>query len=413
MTRYALMSGLLFLFAQTWASLLAAEPASSVPLAPGVSNKLKLEGTHEVVKDLKLQSKDGTMRLQTLTVDGKGRILGLVARPRSYGAPIKATTSEIHVHSADGTLEGIWTVAFHANSINTGSDDKVYVAGDGTVAVFSRDGKQEMVVQLPHIKELLANPDLLKKRAEQQIENQKKSFAASQKSITEQKKKLETIKPEERTAIQKKQLAQYELILKSYANSAKYYDSLTVESVVEQLTARMRTINGIAISEKDVFIACGEAKGFGFAIWRMTKGLKEAKQLLSGVSGCCGQMDIQVSGQDFLLAENTRHRFSRYSREGTLLGSWGKNGKESEPGCFGGCCNPMNLRALQTGDIYTAESEGIIKHFSATGEFLDIVGQVSLTGGCKNVAVGASPDGSKVYFCDQPGSRIIVMRIKK
>jgi hypothetical protein len=70
------------------------------------------------------------------------------------------------------------------------------------------------------------------------------------------------------------------------------------------------------------------------------------------------------------------------------------------------------LRTSKDGDIFTAESEGIIKRFSAKGDFLGQVGHVILTGGCKNVGVGASPDGDRVYFCDQPGSRIIVMSKK-
>jgi streptogramin lyase len=72
----------------------------------------------------------------------------------------------------------------------------------------------------------------------------------------------------------------------------------------------------------------------------------------------------------------------------------------------------MNLKAGKNGDVFTAESEGIIKHFGPKGEFLGNVAQVNLSGGCKNVAVGASPDGLKVYLCDQPGSRIIVMSKK-
>jgi hypothetical protein len=94
------------------------------------------------------------------------------------------------------------------------------------------------------------------------------------------------------------------------------------------------------------------------------------------------------------------------------IGGYGSRATANDPECFGGCCNPMNLRAGKDGDVYTAESEGIIRRFGPKGEFLGVVGQVSLTGGCKNVAVGASPDGSKVYFCDQPGSRIIVMSKK-
>ena len=73
----------------------------------------------------------------------------------------------------------------------------------------------------------------------------------------------------------------------------------------------------------------------------------------------------------------------------------------------------MNLRAATNGDIFTAESEGIIKRFNEKGDFLAVVGQVRLAGGCKNVAVAANGTGDRVYFCDQPGSRIIILAKKE
>ena len=66
----------------------------------------------------------------------------------------------------------------------------------------------------------------------------------------------------------------------------------------------------------------------------------------------------------------------------------------------------MNVRAQSpTGDIFTAESEGVIKRYSPSGEFLGTAAKVRLTGGCKNVAIGVSADGKRLYFCDMPGSK--------
>ncbi len=73
----------------------------------------------------------------------------------------------------------------------------------------------------------------------------------------------------------------------------------------------------------------------------------------------------------------------------------------------------MNLCPTAKGDILTAESEGFVKKFSSRGKFLGLVGEAKLTGGCKNVAVAISPDNERVYFCDQPGSRVIILGLKK
>jgi hypothetical protein len=70
----------------------------------------------------------------------------------------------------------------------------------------------------------------------------------------------------------------------------------------------------------------------------------------------------------------------------------------------------MNCRITASGDVYTAESEGVIKKFNSKGEFVALIGTAKLTGGCKNVAVAASPDGDTVYFCDLPGSQIIILK---
>src|SRR5258708_13452677 len=69
----------------------------------------------------------------------------------------------------------------------------------------------------------------------------------------------------------------------------------------------------------------------------------------------------------------------------------------------------MNVCFGPEGKILTAESEGIIRRFSPAGEYLGLVGRVNLTGGCKNVSLSATADGERGYFCDLPGSRIIVM----
>ncbi len=373
-----------------------------------------VEPSHEKLAAIKITGDNGC-GLQTLCADSEGRVLALVAPPRYFDAAKKDVTSEVRVLTPDGKSAGEWKVPFHAHSLNVGPDGSVYVAGDGKVARFDKAGKPLGQIELPHIAELLKDQTTLKTRAEEQIKAQKDSFEQARKQFTEQKEKLEKKKAEDLTKNEAKQLEQFKAILKSYEESAQFYDKMTVESVVSDLVGRLKIINGIALSEKDLFLVCGETKGYGYAIWRMTHDFKDAKQVKGGVGGCCGQMDIQVAGNDFLLAENTNYKFARYDRDGKSVGAWGKGllvepGKECPPDCFGGCCNPMNLRVDKSGDVLTAESEGIIKRFSAKGEFLGTVAKVALTGGCKNVAVAVTAD--RVYFCDQPGSQVIIFAKK-
>jgi archaellum component FlaC len=392
--------------------VLAQVTRPAVPPKSEAQKTAEAKGSHKEETSIKVRSADGKYGLQTLTVDDDGRVLALVAPPRHFSSSAAGATSEVHVFDGAGKKVTSWKVNFHAQAINTDDKGTVYVAGDGKVAKFDRSGKLLGQIDLPHIKDLLKNKDELKKQAEEQIKLQKQSFENSRKQIAQMKEKLEKIAEDKRTALQKRQLQQYAAILKSYESSAKYYDTLKVDTVIQQITSRLRIINSVAISKKDIFIVCGESKGFGYAVWRMDHDFKNARSVMTGLRGCCSQMDVQVHGDDLLVAQNCDHQWGRYDRDGKKIGSWGKRGKETDPECFGGCCNPMNLRAGKNGDVYTAESEGIIKRFSAKGEFLGVVGYAPLTGGCKNVAVGASPDGARVYFADQPGSRIIVLAKK-
>jgi hypothetical protein len=389
-----------------------AKPAIRIEAGAQEAGKTEVPVTHEQVAAVTVRGKEGNITLQTLCVNAKGEVLALVAPPRPYGAPVKNAFSEVHVLSPEGKELKDWKVDFHANSINTGADGNVYVAGDGKVAKFDAAGKALGQVELPHIAKILKDKEGIQKKAEEQLKSQKESFANTIKTYEDMIKKLEVKKAEDRTKLDERQLEQYKQIFKSFDETKKYYDKMKIEDIVNQITSRLRVINGIAASDKDLFIVCGESQGYGFAVWRMGLDFSEAKQILSNVIGCCGQMDVQVSGTDILVAENTKHRFAKYNRDGKALGAWGKRGKETEAECFGGCCNPMNVRCCSTGDVLTAESEGIIKRFSAKGDSLGIVATSKLTGGCKNVSVASSPDGERIYLCGQPNSQVVIFALK-
>jgi hypothetical protein len=134
--------------------------------------------------------------------------------------------------------------------------------------------------------------------------------------------------------------------------------------------------------------------------------------VLTGLSGCSGQMDVQCCEDCLLVAENTRKRVGVYSFEGKLLRTFGKEGRDSVGEGFGGCCNPMNTFPADNGSVLTAESEGYIKRFDKNGKFVELIAQAELSGGCKNVAVASSRDGKRIFLMDLPGSKLLIFEKK-
>jgi len=371
--------------------------------------------SHKPLTTVEIKPAASGVGLQTLTLDTEGNVLALVAPPRYFNAVDKGAASEVRKYSPDGKPLGAWAVDFHAHALNAAPDGTVYVAGDGKVARFDKSGKAVSgPVELPFVADLLKDKDALRKKAEENLKQQKEQIVVSLKKVKkqfeDQVKKIEAKAEDDRTKTEKRQLQQAKAILKSYEQSEEYYTKRTVEDVLTEMTSRLRIVNGIAASETDVFVACGESEGFGYGVWRMSRDVTGPKKVLGGIGGCCGQMDIQVQGADLLVAENTKHQFARYDRDGKKLGTFGKRGQDTDPACFGGCCNPMNLRACGTGgDIFTAESEGIVKRFSPEGKYLGTAAAVTVNGGCKNVAVAVNADASRIYFCDQPGGKFFIL----
>jgi len=362
----------------------------------------------------------GESRLQTLTLTSDGRIAALVAPPR-YGSSKaeagKPPVTELRILDEKGIQIGCWSVPFQGQSVGAGPAETVFVAGDGQVAQFGRDGKILSTVALPHLAEAARDTESLRARAEKLVEEQKESNEEFRKTYDEQKdrlneriKEIEDKDPTKLTPALKRRLKSYKEQLQEIDAVREQFAVPSVEEMMKELLAGMRMINGIAATDEDLFIVSGASKGHGYAVWRMNHRFENATEVIPNLSGCCGQMDVQAHGNELIVAENTKHRVGRYDRDGKPIKTFGQRSEKSgEEEGFGGCCNPMNLRVDHEGNIYTAESEGIIRRFTPDGQSLGLVGTAKLEHGCKNVAVAVSADGKHVYFCDQPGSRIIIL----
>jgi sugar lactone lactonase YvrE len=160
----------------------------------------------------------------------------------------------------------------------------------------------------------------------------------------------------------------------------------------------------------DIFVCASGASGF--AIIRFGLDLKEPLRIVSGLSGCCGQLDICAREGGVYVALNSAFTIARYSREGRKISSF-KHEDAKKPDYFGeGCCEPKNLTITPDGVIFAAASSPmLVNKYSLDGKFLGRAGKLAdADGSCVKVTVGVTKDGSKLYMLDTSNS---VVRLVK
>lgn len=377
----------------------------SAPSAPKLS-----KGTHETTKIVSVKGETKGTKLQTLTVGEDGMVYGLLGSDR-YGA--KVSKGEVQVFDPNGEKVRGWNIDFQCQAINCALDGTIIVAGDGKIATFDGSGEVKASPRdLPFVQSALADAEVLKKKAVEQRASEIESYEEVLKDAGKQLDELKKKDAESLTKVEKQQIKQFESMVPTYKRMLDQSKKKKPEQFVDQIVARIRIVNAVAATDKDIFVVCGEVKGHGFAVWRMDRNFENPKQVMTGLRGCCGQMDIQCCGEELIVAQNCDHNVGRYDRDGKKLGTFGKRaGRDGNDG-FTGCCNPMNVRPVADGRIYTAESEGIVRVFDKDGKAEGLLGEVKISGGCKNVALAVSKDGNTVFFCDQPGSKIHLLTRK-
>ncbi len=164
---------------------------------------------------------------------------------------------------------------------------------------------------------------------------------------------------------------------------------------------------GLAVADDDLFVICSGA-GYSYNAWRMNHDFGQPKRILTGLSGCCGQMDCQTHDGNLWLAMNTQHKAICYDRDGTKLSEFGKRDAAAADG-FGGCCEPKNLRFSKDGKyVYCAQSGPpvCVKRFTLDGTFKDIVCFPVFETGCVRVSVDV--DGETFFMMSPNESTIYV-----
>ncbi|MFO0905335.1 MAG: hypothetical protein U0939_20170 [Pirellulales bacterium] len=372
--------------------------------------------------EIRVPSTDG--RILGFCVTPSGELAVITGTSQEYGEGLLATLSRaisggsksppsrVQWLDASGKTLRSAELDFLPKAVNVAADGAVFVVGMGKIASFDAQGRKVQQIDSPHLAKAVADPeqfadDVMERHREEvaQIKEQAAQFADAL-------QELEAKDAGKRTESEKLQLQQAQVLQTHFAQQFKLREAMTQDAVVAEAMTRLKEIHRVAISKDHVFVVTNESSGYGFCIWRMNHQLADAKKIVSGLSGCCGQMDVQVMGEQLVIAENSRHRVAMFDFEGKSKLNFGSANRVDVAKGFGGCCNPMNTCCDPSGALLTSESNGLVKRYSPAGEFQAVVGVAAVTEGCKNSSIGIAPDGAQLYYFDVTKGEILVLKKK-
>ncbi len=309
---------------------------------------------------------------------------------------------------ANGAEQHSAPLPFACKGVTVAPDGSVIAVGDERVVVFSAAGKQVAEASAPHF--TLSDDELAQLREE--ITEQHREHIESQRDIYRQIAKdladLEEGPEEDRTPEQKRELRELRRSVRSFEARVAREEAAS-EAAIDKGLAKARTIHRVAASRDHLYLVANEPTGYGFGVWRCGRDFTGPEKIIDGLRGCCGQMDVQVIGDELVIAENSRHRVAVYGLDGEPRRTFGKGDRTDIRKGFGGCCNPMNACAGPDGSLLLSESSGLVKQFAADGTLVEILAAADVESGCKNSSIGFSADGSRIYFLDIQKGRVLVL----
>ncbi len=389
----------------------------------------KWRPTHDQIHRFKVESK-----LNNFCLDSKGQVLAC------------CNDSKIRVFSQEGKLVDTWKLDFAPQAIGVcKKKGTIVVGGQGQLAKLSPGGSVLKKETFPRP----MSDEEIEKAAQSQVDSQKKMFedylrglksqlAEIEKSLAEEKKAEEKPKDEGTGRLgsplsvvsgMRSGTDGFQLVFKDktplamQAKAVREYKRMMdqqyggEEKLAEKIRSRMKTASrtatftGIAVAEKDFFVVCS-GPGYSFNAWRTNHDLQDAKLIVQGLRGCCGQMDCQTHGGDLWIPMNTQHKVYRYDRDGKELSKFGKRDREAADG-FGGCCEPKNMRFGEDGFVYCSESGPpvCVKRFSLDGKFQNVACFPVYATGCVRVSVDLC--GKKVFLLSPNENAIYVFAPKQ
>jgi hypothetical protein len=324
----------------------------------------------------------------------------------------KAGPAQVRILDADGKQVSQFALDFLAQAVNLCPDGTLAIGGDGVLARYDLTGKELARAESPHLAAARKDPEETKRQARETLEQQRSSIKEALKGLEAQKEEIAKKDDASLTNEEKEQKRNLDQIIAAYkqmaGNSDKPVTDAEVEQMMQQQNAQGRRVNAVAASSKYFFCTAPASKGYGYSVWRTDMDFGNPKRIADGLSGCCGQMDIQCCGDEVVVAENSRKRVVCFDSEGKEVNSWGKGSRDGEGDTFGSCCNPMNTRAAG-GKLYVSDSDGRVRLFSLDGGYEGEVGKAEVNPGCKSSIVDISPDGNRLYYIDVNNSAICVL----
>jgi regulator of replication initiation timing len=341
---------------------------------------------------------------------------------------------ELRVFDEAGEYVESWSAPFAPEAIFVRNDGKIFLAGEGKLARLSSKGEIEKQIDSPHAASMSENLDKIRKDVVEQHKRQSEMFTQQAEQydqlikqaddqVSDLKKQISELADD--AAAQKpqleQQLAMREQMKQQYEQVKKQWDEMAarqkpkdltddqIDELVKQSIQYKQQASSISATDDEVFLATHAAVGYGFDVWKMDADFAGGETIITGLSGCCGQMDVKAGNDGLFVAENSKHRVCRYDSSGKMICNWGHGARTGIEG-FGSCCNPMNVAFGPEGVVYTAEDNtGRIKRYSPDGKLLGLVGSVELVPGCKNCSIAVSSDGTRVYMLDITRGHIVRM----
>ena len=395
----------------------------ATPSTPADTDKApasdQFQSTHKQARIIQPMHKGLPIQLRTYALDKEGNLLTCVGGSESKLVLNPDGTQEtktiespklLQMYSPEGQLIRETELPFTPTAINQAADGTIFVAGQGKIGRVGPDGKLLSTADSPHIGDLETFKKRIAEGAKKQMEEFTENFRTQIQRIDERIAAMKEKPEAELTERDIKRLAVYEQQKSLYQEQIQMQETaLSSAFDPQQLMTRKMGITSLAVTSRDLFVCCNAIEGYGYEVWRMTHEFSEPVRVVTELGGCCGQCDIQATEQHLVLAENTKFKVGLLDRDGTRLLDFGKGDRRAVDG-FGSCCNPMNVRCCDNGDILTAESSiGTIKRFNSSGQLISVVGKAKIGGGCKHVAVGFDAKRDRYYMMNVDKSHICVL----